>query len=401
MGELVDPLSIVLFSALGLMVWPGAAVGMWLGAWYILPGASLELAGFTPALAAVLAGAIVASLRYRRREKLTLLRGYLWSFIFLGTVFLREVMGTDSITTAGTIAAPIVLGLGLILTARHREPAIQVLVGFAAAGTVYGIAEIQRIFAGGALHAGKIAYDANPVFAGQFLGLSALAVLTLWGFQRVQWWVAAPWFIILAGSLMLTLSRGPIIALCLAIVVMYMYLNPSRTRSAAIRKQLVLLACVVASFFVYGYLLRGRTSEIDNASVDLRQDFLVNSIGTIISNPLLGTGTGVLFSGSPEGATSPVRYPHNIYLEVWATYGVIPFIALAGGLIWSLVKGEARGRSFLVFAIVSFAVSGTMTVSINFWIAVALSAIVSGLETQVRDGNPSFTRQTASRVRAR
>ncbi len=359
-----------------LLRWPGLVAGLTIGLWFVTPVIMPDVAGFIPTLSVLGVSAAVVLLRYGRKSSTGAFRISLLFVLFLAAILVREFIGDDARRTWGPIGIAMLVGITIALIGGYERSRVQLIWGFAFGNSVYAIAEILRIAGGGALHASYGAFEANPIFAGHLLGVAFLALLSLWSGQRARLWFLLPFMILLGGTLALTLSRGPIIAAVLAILFIVIFRKKARTRQGAALHFLLMILSIVAAIVAYVYLQGARSSENDVLNTEVREDHWTTAWATIRSNPIFGTGTDVLFDSTPADRISPVGYPHNILLETWETYGLLPLVILLVVLFLVFRQLNVIGRGMLVFIITCYLSSGTLSVSITLWIGIALSIVV-------------------------
>ncbi|MFJ4166469.1 O-antigen ligase family protein [Microbacterium sp. NPDC089698] len=359
-----------------LLRWPGFLAGLTVGLWFVTPVVLPGLAGFIPTLTVLGVSAVAALLRYGRKGGNGAFKIVLLFALFLFAVMAREFIGGDVRKTWAPIGIAMLVGVIIALIGSYGRSREQLIWGFAVGNSVYAIAEIIRVAGGGALHASYGAFQANPIFAGHLLGIAFFALLALWPRQRTRLWFFLPFLILLGGTLALTLSRGPIIAAVLAVLFIVIFRKKAKTREGAALHFLLMMVSVVAAVVAYVYLQGARNSENDALNTEVREDHWTAAWSTIRANPIFGTGTDALFDSTPLDRISPVGYPHNILLETWETYGLLPLVILLVILLLVFRQLNVIGRGMLIFIVTCYLSSGTLSVSVTLWIGVALSIVV-------------------------
>jgi putative inorganic carbon (hco3(-)) transporter len=146
-------------------------------------------------------------------------------------------------------------------------------------------------------------------------------------------------FALASMALLLTQSRGGLLAYAAMLIVSACFFAPDR-KSRMRRIALVLVACLVAG--VIAGLFFERLTEIDDFTTVSRLAIWGGAVTVFTRSPLIGTGYGnlrALLGGLlslPDGWTGDA---HNLYLELLAETGLAGFIAFA------LLIGAASGAA--------------------------------------------------------
>lgn len=221
----------------------------------------------------------------------------------------------------------------------------------------------------------------NAISAGRVLGLGALASLILAMFVRRL--IFRILLLILAASstvvLLLTASRGPLVGLVAAVLVVLLW---GRSVPARVRVGVVLAAAGVGAYLMSkGVELNDRLTEADDTG---RGALWAAALEQFERLPA-GIGWGNLYNYLPAGAIITGQdydqYPHNLLLEVGSEAGPFAFLLLA-----FVLAGAARfalrartGPELLVLGIFTFALTGAMTSSnmlgnVLLWVSVGILA---------------------------
>lgn len=390
----------VVFGALAALIVafraPGFLAGLAIGSWYVLPQVAAPLAGFAVLLMVLIVCLFISWARDGRRPRQQGPRAFLPFLLLTAAVAAHELLGNTVRTTWAPIGTAVVVGLLLVLIGTFERSRAQLLWGFIAPNVVFAIAEIYRVANGGALHTARIAFEANPIFAAHFVGFALLALLYLHSAgkaPRIIFVVVLP---ILAGAILLTLSRGPILALAVSLLYWLLFALPSKSRGQAARRNTAFLLGVIGAVILFILLSDARSSTIDRASTEARTEHWTQAWSNIFSSPLWGLGTDQLFATTPADSPSPWQYPHNVFLETWSTYGLLAFLLLTVGVVWIFHRCTPQGRAVLIFTVMCFSVSGTMSISINFWVGIAIGITVGFKESMHADTPPPV--RTSGRV---
>jgi O-antigen ligase len=212
---------------------------------------------------------------------------------------------------------------------------------------------------------------------------------------------------VIITSLLLTGSRGGIIATLLGLFVLFI-LNV-RKAGGVQRNDVLLLAfaslLVVAALFAFGDTLVGRITA-QGFSDPGRPVARVVTLNSILSAPLLGYGYGTFAAAFPMfrddsiGVVMVWDKAHNTYLEILQGLGLVfggMLIACVAVLIWQCAKGAMtlkRGATIPVVAVsVSFLVGAHALIDFSLQIqAVALTYMaVLGAGVAQACGRPSET----------
>jgi O-antigen ligase len=238
---------------------------------------------------------------------------------------------------------------------------------------------------------GRLAGD-NTIGTSRLLCIAAL-ILLLGALGRSRWRLPAAalaaGFIAVAAAVG---SRGPILSFGLALAVTltaWLLRVPRRVAPA--------LAIAAASIAVVPFVsLPASSSErLSEAARDpvaaFRQDerhFLVEEAFQIIDrDPVRGGGVGAFSTVNPTA-----KWPHNIFLELWAELGLAALVAVVAAIVATLVglfrvawRLPARGReqelvyillAVFMFNLLAVQVSGNINDNRDFWGKLAIASLV-------------------------
>ena len=123
----------------------------------------------------------------------------------------------------------------------------------------------------------------------------------------------------------------------------------------------------------------------DQSSIQIRIQYYHDAIESFKKNPLIGKGVGMFsYEHGSRGA-----YPHNIFLEIAAEYGLIgiiifwPFLIYLFYLALRLIKNIPLKHSFLIIPLwflIIFSdamVSGSIANNRNIWLFGAIILIIT------------------------
>jgi O-antigen ligase len=246
---------------------------------------------------------------------------------------------------------------------------------------------------------GRLAGD-NTIGTSRLLCVAAL-ILVLGALGHSRWRLPS---VALAASFIAVSaavgSRGPILSFALALAVT---LTAWLLRTP--RKVLPVLAVAAASVAVVPFVsLPARSSErISEAARDplaaFREDdrsFLVKqAVHLIDQNPIRGGGVGAFSTVNPAA-----KWPHNMFLELWAELGIVALVvvAVAAGaalvglfrLAWLAPQYAIRqDLVYILLAVFTFnlmavQVSGNINDNRDFWgiLAIASLVVAGGLDRE-------------------
>ena len=375
------------------------------GAWYALVGL-LCLVGVW-----LNRETLIRRLAARSRPATT----YFLAGVVLAGWFLLNVVLLSHGSLSRTLAALLVLWTlpsALLALSLPREAIRPAAAGIGALGVLFALIELGVLAHDP--HAARFSPIAHldPISAGQIPALGAIALLAVTPRTRMQEVARTVAVAVLCASTVLPGSRGPVVALCVAVVVAVAFLR---------RRTWLLLGPAVVAGLVLGYggtRLVGSstylTSSIPGASglggsgsessgktstqqtpqqtpistMHIRREWWTSAVEAIPGAPIVGHGVAMLVDNTPEakrmGVAGERTYPHNSPLESVYSLGVlgaVPYLALlAAGISALVLLGRRRAGPPLVFAaglyafaFVSSNLSGEIGADAPLWAAGALA----------------------------
>lgn len=206
--------------------------------------------------------------------------------------------------------------------------------------------------------------EAAYIFVAMFGGLAALSGLTLPYLQkpflgRVLSLHGAR-LLTLAGilSVLLSGSRGAVVAMLLAMLVIPAIYGLRMTwKYIAIAGVVGLLLIALPGLWSaqLGVIEERLSDETWDTTLALRWGGVVTAWETFTANPLTGIGAGNY--ATLDEVTELVRYPHNLFLELGAEFGIVAVLLMAYLLLVSLKalwKVRTIDRAASAFALASF-----------------------------------------------
>lgn len=296
-----------------------------------------------------------------------------------GILVTLRMLFDDGTFTPTSLAMPLAIAISLFMLFIGLSAAgrVGLVRGIVLGVSVISGAEVLRVAGGGSIHPEAAAFGVNPITIGQFAALGILLSLFLikLGISRSLHTVA---LLICAAGLAVTDSRGPLLALGVALLTMYVQTLFSKEKKRDFRlRPLIPLAVIMTAVLVFNaawsqFYLWFRVSDQDgNAST--RTAAWSAAVRGIIDAPFLGAGPGKYNMGGLGSATGLPDFPHNVFLEIWSEYGLIPFALLAVAIIIVVRASGAAGRPIALGFIICFSISGSLDTSLGLWVALAVA----------------------------
>lgn len=194
--------------------------------------------------------------------------------------------------------------------------------------------------------------------------------------------------VIFFAGLLLTVSRGAIIAFLVSITVafgLYLYLLPGVKKKAGVISRLLLFLIIIVSIG-YNYFSNNFATSIDVISQRFQGDELSSGSGirqyiwekvlTSYNTWEWAFGTGVGGFRAKSAAVGVFFYSHSVFIDVIATSGVLALVVLIiymlRNIVLSLRGGLILPLGISVFIILNFISHGSIT-SLLFWIGIGLA----------------------------
>jgi O-antigen ligase len=250
---------------------------------------------------------------------------------------------------------------------------------------------------------GRLAGD-NTIGTSRLLCIGAL-ILLIGALGRSRWRLPAAalaaGFIAVAAAVG---SRGPILSFGFALAVTlaaWLFRTP--------RKVAPVLAIVAASVAVVPFVSLPATSSqrLSEAARDpvaaFREDdryYLVQQAFQLINrDPIRGGGVGAFSTVNPTA-----KWPHNLFLELWAELGLAALVMVAAAIVATLVglfrlawrlPGQSREQELVyillavfVFNLLAVQVSGNINDNRDFWGMLAIASLVVAGRLDTREPSP-------------
>lgn len=239
---------------------------------------------------------------------------------------------------------------------------------------------------------GRLAGD-NTIGTSRLLSTGALILLLGALGSRSRWKLPA---IALAAGFVATAaavgSRGPILSLVLALgftVVAWLLRSPGKLAP------IIAIGAVGVAVVPFVSLPATSSERLSQAATDpvaaFREDdryvLYQQAFQLIDDNPIRGAGVGSFITVSPEA-----KWPHNMFVELWAELGLAAMLVVAGMVItviaglfrlaWQLASGSREQELVYIllgvffFNLLAVQVSGNINDNRDFWGVLAIASIV-------------------------
>ena len=198
----------------------------------------------------------------------------------------------------------------------------------------------------------------NSVMAGYLYAMALLAIAYAKPFVQMAWKYRAIIGIVAIMIMLCSLSRGPLLALCVSVGVM-----------ALLKKQYKLIAAgtlgaIVAAVLIFGSGMRQEIPIINRGDTG-RPQVWAQSIAHIAEKPIFGHGIGSKFTYDyivPSNRVEKASHPHSVYLGTVIQGGIVSLLLLVGVMI-VVGRGAFRihrqtGEGWPLAVFVSFATLG-------------------------------------------
>jgi O-antigen ligase len=293
-------------------------------------------------------------------------------------VTVRKLFDDGPFTTA-ILAMPLAVAISLFILFIGLSAAgrVGLLRGIALGVSVISGAEVLRVAGGGPIHPEAAAFGVNPITIGQFSALGILLAIFLIkrGIARSLHVVT---LLICAAGLAVTNARGPLLALGVALLTMYVQQLFSKEKKRDFRlRPLIPLVVIMTAILVmnatWSQLYQWFRVSDQAGNVSGRTDAWSAAVRSIIDSPFLGQGAEKYNMGQTGAASGLPTFPHDVFLEIWSEYGLIPFALMAVAIIIVVRTTGAAGRPMALGFIICFSISGSLDTSLGLWVALAVA----------------------------
>lgn len=197
--------------------------------------------------------------------------------------------------------------------------------------------------------------------------MSAAAIISLYTLRREGGLFSALLCIIFSLAVLWTLSKGPILALCVSAT--YVLLDLKRPLKVFSGLAIMLIGVYLASgIFPDAYLVRlqgiqriitGDLQGSDSASTYVRFLMILQSTETFVQNASIGVGLGDW--SRHADFLSRYDYPHNIYLELLAETGLFGAAVIFTAIGRLFYRSSKLGRAIALVFLLGSAFSGDIS----------------------------------------
>lgn len=192
---------------------------------------------------------------------------------------------------------------------------------------------------------------------GMYIAVGCLVMSAIFLMKEKKKWYDFIFTLVFYAGLLLTQKRGPLIAVCIGVVLTF-FVAKHESLSSKIRRitlfSMAILATVYILYIAFPELftILDRFSSSDNL-LSNRGYLWAYAISLFKSNPLIGTGWGsyshtLNLSINSVGVSN--QNAHNIYLQLLAETGVIGFSCFIIPMIYTLIKSikllQAMGAQY-------------------------------------------------------
>jgi O-antigen ligase len=301
----------------------------------------------------------------------------------------------DGPFAATSLAMPLAIAISLFILFIGLSAAgrVGLLRGIVLGVSVIAAAEVLRVAGGGPIHPESAAFGVNPITIGQFsaLGILLSIFLVTRGIARSQHVIA---LLVCAAGLAVTNARGPLLGLGVGLATMYAQHLLRKEKKGDFRlRAMTPLAVLIAAVVVVNattsqFYQWFRVSDQDGNALG-RTEAWSAAARSIADSPFFGQGPGRYNMGELGATTGLPTFPHNVLLEIWSEYGLIPFALLAVAVIMVVRRAGAAGRPIALGFIVCFSISGSLDTSLGLWVALAVALILTPTSEHLSRRAPS------------
>jgi polysaccharide biosynthesis protein PslJ len=313
----------------------------------------------------------------------------LWLILAAGLLVTARMYMDSGSFAAYSLAMPVAVAISLFilfigLSAIGRVALVR---GVVLGVSVVSGAEVLRVASGGAIHPSEAAFGINPITIGQFAALGVLLAIFMIE-QGIARTVNALALIICAAGIAVTNSRGPLLGLSVALLIKYVPLWFKNEKQSDYHWRpmipiLTMITAVVALSATSDQLYTWFRASDQDGNAAGRLDAWSKAIDSIVSSPLVGQGADRYNMGNLGAASGLPTFPHNVFLEIWSEYGLVPFAFLVIGVIITVRRSGEAGRPIALAFVICFSISGSLDTSLGLWVALAIALTLTPISEQV------------------
>lgn len=232
----------------------------------------------------------------------------------------------------------------------------------------------------------------GPIVFGWMMGLAAIMSLHIYYFSgKIKYTFA---FTIFAAAIILTGSKGPLLALIFGSIIFFLARITSRRTLLFLS---ALLACVLPSiyflpekvinrFAAIGRVIGGDLVATDSGSIGIRLDAWRQPIEIFYENPIFGVGLGNWVN---HVAAGELFYPHNFIIEAIVELGSLGALALLVTLAFVMRRVSAVIVSLIGFLSACLFFSGDLSY-LRFVLGVPVGIVLANLELESKARSQCF-----------
>ncbi|MBC8486661.1 MAG: O-antigen ligase family protein [Bacteroidetes bacterium] len=312
---------------------------------------------------------------------LPLLIGMLMFISLLGSE--SPEYGSTKFFRYGTYQLAAIIGLIMVLTSRKRLRTLFIWIVLFGALIVFTSILTQRSEFG-IFKRLTLSEDVNPIGFARNIGFGAITLLFFWDEEGKIWrniliaigLIIGLLFIILSGS------RGPFLGYIAGLLAFLAIVSKKPQRFILMTFGLVALVLILLKLLPIELWLSRVSSVVANVSIVQRLTLWKQAIKLIGTHPVMGSGLGSFDAYIGYG----VRWPHNIFLEIWSEIGILGIIIFLIFIFKGLRLGwlyrsdkdhfvrnvSCVGFAMAVFSLVISQFSGDLSFNFLIWFSISL-----------------------------
>ena len=244
---------------------------------------------------------------------------------------------TKVLKIAGVVVPSVLVLLALIHRRKSLLPAFAAIWIVGLALNTLGLLTLEQSLD----HTGRLtSLGSGPNVFSRTVGISLLLTIMFAVYfvqkrhrttrDRVLLFLGVLGFLWLLPGFFLAQSRGPVLALAVAMIVVVLISFVGSWRAMVAGLSLMTTAVFVGNHILTNFVDHSRfdfNRSTNFTSIDERQRMLANTWDLLMSNPIVGVGTGgwpVVMFGIDQRS-----YPHNFFAEVGAELGLLAALTIA------------------------------------------------------------------------
>lgn len=312
----------------------------------------------------------------------------------------RSAYGSDKVWSF--IGVTLVATVGVAMIVRNQRYLSVFLQGLFWASAALALLSPFYTDEGEAAY-GRLSFAGNTIALGHLAATAIILMFAAACYGRVRWSIVAPASLLLVVLALASGSRGPMLALPIALLTIIIA-RPSRLQWKAagliVVSGLGFIGALIATYVAPTASLARFTllvSTDKGDSIDVREDLWEGALALIPGEPGgYGWGNSAVALGGPVSDSDVIRFhPHNIFLESALEGGWIAGLVIAGFIVAATVAAWSCRRTveatallaLLIFSAASAWVSGDINDNRGIFIIGTL-AIMCPVILRVRSDGP-------------